>query len=165
MIKHRRSGYSLLYILTAIPLVTIVGNMTADVLNRSIRTQTIATYQMTNYTETMRLVRQLQNDAAKAVSAELIDSDATNTLELKLPGETVVYAVDGQRVSRTVIVNNMPGTVITWGFKNASIGFSEEQIQDTRKLIWIEFEFRFTLQNGKEQTQQIAAAATVGTGG
>ena len=151
MIKHRRSGYSLLYLLAAIPLAAIVGNMTAKVLSGSLRAQTIATYQVTNYTETVRLVRQLQDDTGKAISAELTDSDSSSMLKLKLPEKTIVYSAGGQKVSRTVMVDNTPGTVITWDFKKTSIRFSKERINDARDLIWIKLDFSFTFENGIKQ--------------
>ncbi len=165
MKSTKARAYSLIQLVTLLPLIAAATGIATHLYVRTMRIQRLEIESMTQNDAIRHIIKRFQDDAMLAGQVTLDDTDAGQTLRLARPGESIVYEVRGNQMSRTVWVGEQQADNYTRILKEARIDFELETIRETSKVIWI----RIAQQSEKvEETIPqwcYAAAARVGRGG
>ncbi len=165
MKSTKARAYSLIQILALLPLIMAATGIATHLYVRTMRIQRLEIESMTQNDAIRHIIKRFQDDAMLAGEVTLDDTDAGQTLRLARPGESIVYEVRDNQISRTTWIGEQQADGYTRILKEARIDFELETIREASKVVWI----RIARQSEKAENMipqwYFAAAARVGRGG
>ncbi len=164
MKRQRKPAYALIYLLAALPLIAVVGNMTVVITGRALRAQRLAVAERADDGTRSLILDQLRRDAQSAVTAEG-DPAAFGGAAVLRSGEWVVeYQCTGPELTR---IEKNAGAVVsrtTWTFEHGTCALRLEKLPNNRALIWLRCAVTLPELHRLAVSRQYTTAVAVGQG-
>ncbi|NLX12804.1 MAG: hypothetical protein GXY44_04015 [Phycisphaerales bacterium] len=164
MKTRKTRAFTLTQVIALLPLIATATAMGTHLYSRTMRVQRLELEYMNENNAIRHLVKRLQEDALLANGVELHDNEVGQTLRLTRPGEDIILETRGDRITRTLRIDDTVISSYPRTLKQARIDFTLETVRADSKLIWI----RMTRhsENTEDTIPQwfFAAAARVGRG-
>jgi hypothetical protein len=161
----RRPAYALIYLLAALPLLVVAGNITVRTLAGALRVQRVAAVETANDTARRGLVDTLRDDARTASAIDVTPSESATTLSFTGPRGTAEYRFAKARVERVATVPEQVDVQMRWPMPDVTCTPRIEVSAADRNVLWLRFEYALEVRRGLYTRRHYAIALPVGTGG
>jgi hypothetical protein len=165
MKRAKRSAYALIYMLAALPLIAVIGNVAVQITGRALRAQRMAVAERADDAALDLLLMQLRKDARLADRAES-DADAfCDGATFQSGAQIVAYECTDSSVERVERSGDTEVSRTTWVLQHGRCAFRLEELANGRRLIWLRCDVHLSPQPRQPVTRHYATAIVVGVGG
>ena len=165
MITARRRSYALIYVLAALPLIVVIGNVAVQLTGSALRAQRIATEEAGDDAARRLLVARMRGDARTAESLGDATEDFGDRVTFVGSNGTIEYVVADHAVTRTLRDGDRMLSETTWRFHHARCALRLETLGNGQSLVWLRFRASFQLRKNLPATREYVIALRVGEGG
>lgn len=167
MIRSRRKGMALIYLLAALPLSIVITSASAVLIGKVLRVQRESAIRTANTDNAIRLVERMRDDAADSTRVAVLDDGAGVVFESVGSNGGVEYRIEPESVTRRVLSTNddpiLEGSA-RWSFKRCNIELQLESVDKSQDVLWVLVDYRVELRKSVVDRQKLATAIRVGSG-
>lgn len=160
----RRRGYALIYLLAALPLIMIVGNISVQICGRALRAQRIAVAEHTDDITREIVLTCLRTDALAASRVEEIAGTSGFELVLSAGEWSTRWRGDGHTLTRIEQKDGIDSTPQDWHLRHGTCGLQVERLAGGRQLVWLQCVQTLPYEPRLATTRRYVTAVVVGDG-
>lgn len=161
---HRRRGYALVYVMAAVPLIAVIGNVAVQITGQALRAQRMAVAEASDDQLRRVMVARLGQDAERTTTVEGAESEFGTSLILRAVDGVITYDCASNGVTRVERAGGVEISRTTWEFGYAECRLRLERVPGGGALVWIRVDHRFQIRKGLSVRRAYATAVGVGKG-
>lgn len=160
----KRRGYALIYLLAALPLIMIVGNISVQICGRALRAQRIAVAEHTDDITRQIVLATLREDALAAARVEELAGTGGFELVLSAGEWSARWRGDGRTLTRIEQKDGVDSAPQDWHLRHSTCRLQIESLASGRQLIWLNCMQTLPYEPRLATTRRYVTAVVVGDG-
>jgi len=162
---HPRRGYALIYLLAALPLIAVIGNVAVQITGHALRAQRMAVAEASDDQLRRVMVARLGLDAERTTTVEGAESGFGASLMLHAADGVITYDCASNGVTRVERAGGVEISRTTWKFGYAQCRLRLERVPGGGALVWIRVDHGLQIRKGLSARRAYATAVRIGQGG
>ena len=165
MRSHRRRAYSLLHLITLLPMIAAVSTSAWLLADRALIVQGREQRHLQADAAMRDLVRRIERDACRATSATVRTEGDICELQLIGPQGKITYRTGSERILRTEAAPEKAPVTFTWTLPAGRMEFHLEGLGGSPRIVWTTFVLQAVPKASPLRTWRLSAGTAINQGG
>jgi len=165
MRSHRRRAYSLVHLIALLPMIAAVSTSAWLLADRALMVQGREQRYLQADAAMRDLVRRIERDACRAISANVRTEGDICELQFIGPQGKITYRTGGECILRTEAAPDKAPVTFTWTLPAGRMEFHLEGLGGSPRIVWTTFVLQTGPKAGPLRTWRLSAGTAINQGG